>query len=68
MFVAQIYGWIPELYDNETHPPTEAGLGDRWDDSNMAINCEGEVRHCCFFTLRYSLYQPCDVMVIITSP
>ena len=62
LFVAQIDGWIPELYDNETHPPMEAGLGDRWDDSNMAVNCYGEVRHC-FFMLRYSPYHPCDVMV-----
>lgn len=38
----KIYDWRPKLYNNETHPPESAGLGDRWDEDWVAVNCEGE--------------------------
>ena len=42
MLCIQIYGWEPELYDNSTNPPESAGLGERWDENHVAVNCEGE--------------------------
>lgn len=51
-----MYGWVPELYTNDTRPPE---LGDRWHPDYIGVSCEGRVsfiaRHDVYF--QFVLYS-----------